>query len=236
MRTIVLATMVLFLVAAGAAAEEVAGLVLKDGTHMVVKAASVENHLVYATFADGRMQAYPVEEVDLAASGLLPEVVEAADKPLKRGRALADATSKPTGVAPAITITDQDVGHVDPMAGLEEDENEAPAGSSAALAITGTKHQIAGNVVNVTGKVVNVGSETVASITVLARAINASGEFGGSGSTTISEEIKPEDGVVFALSFPVLGDVADIEVSARAIMASFDFMKVESETDEDEFE
>jgi len=208
-------------------------LVLANGTRMEIAKASIEGKLVYVTFASGQMQAYPVEEVDLQASGLLPEVVPE-EKPEKRTRNIADARSPDTGRSGA-TITDQDVGHVDPTAATPEKQEEAQETGEAvpavSLRISDTKQQIAGNVINLTGKVQNSGTETVAMIMIIAKAVDEKGVEIGKGSTSISQELAAGEEIVFAVSFPFQGRIADIKVSAQASMANFEFMNKPVEPD-----
>ncbi len=212
---------VLVFVAGGAAADPAGVLVLTDGTQLEVASASVEGKLVYVAFETGQMQAYPIEEVDLQASGLVPEAV-VADTPKKKTRNIADARSPETGRSGA-TITDQDVSHVKPGVPVDEKAEEGEAATAVALAISKTKHQIAGNIVNYTGVVHNAGTETVSMITVTATAVDAAGVTIGKGSTSIAREVPPGKDIAFAVSFPFDGRIANILTSARATMANFNF-------------
>ncbi len=218
------------LITAGVMAESRAVLVLTDGTSLDISKASVEGKLVYVAFESGQMQAYPIEEVDLQASGLVPE---AAVKEVRRKNVptIADARSPDTGRT-GTTITDGDVSHVKPSEQTPEIEEtkEGETAPPVALAISDTKQQIAGNVINYSGMVLNVGTETVGMITVKVSAVNDKGVSIGEGSTTITREVVSGNSVAFAVSFPFEGRIAEIITGARATLANFSFAEKKADS------
>ena len=223
-----LISLVLALTAVAATAVAVQGaLVLADGTRLEVTRATVENGLVYATFANGSMQAFPVEDVDLVASELLP--APAATPAAKRAPTIADAQATVTG--DGVITTDDDVEHVtlvEPAAAVAEDEKK-PESPATSLLISDVQRQIAAGMANISGKVKNAGRASVAFITLTATALEGERE-AGKGSTTITQELKPQAEVGFALTFPVEGLVDNIQLRAQAVVTDFDFSQLPAPT------
>jgi hypothetical protein len=233
-RTLVVVCAVLLL-AGAVAAEGERSVVLSGGKTVFVTEAVVEGGMVYLTFASGQMQAYPVEEVDLAASGLLPDAPEADEaEAAKKPRSIADATAKTTDQA-SVKITDKDVGHVKapPAEATEEEADEEDAAAAAALLIANLQRELRGSMVTLTGTVKNVGTKAVTAVTLRAEAKDREGGTAGSGTTTISDEVPPQGEVGFSLSFPFEGEIADIQIRAVAAVAAFDFSAAEPPGEEE---
>jgi hypothetical protein len=233
MRTRALVVMILsVVVAAPVFAQDTQSLVLNNGSTMEAAEVSLQQGLVYVTFANGRMQAYPAEEVDLVASGLVAAsegVTEAAESPPV---GLAGAISAATEEA-RVMLTDADVAHVGP--GVEEGEegegeDEAATGPrTAALLVSGLRQEISGAMMDLSGTVTNSGDQGVANITISADAVSSEGATSGRGTTNVAQELPPGGSVNFTMSFPVQGPVSDVRVRASAAVADFEFRPVTAE-------
>ena len=229
-------TALVLLCAGSSGAEDGRKVVLAGGAEIEVARAAVQGGLVYLTLADGRMQAYPVGDVDLVASGLAPaagaESVKDAEKAV-RPRSMTEAQSRTTGKA-RLAITDDDVAHVRRdrrrPGGGDEGEEEAEGAANApraALLVSGLSQEINRGLLNLSGTVQNSGSKPVSTITLEARAENAEGGTAGHGTTVISQQLEPEQSVSFTMSFPVDGAVTNVRVRASAAIADFEMEPVE---------
>jgi len=228
------ALVVLAFLAATVAVVSADTVVLKAGTTLEVEKAQVQGGRVFLTFANGRMQAYPVEEVDLEASGLAPkeEAEDTAEKPHKKLVSLSEAVS-PEGAESRLMVTDGDVQHVRPGAAAEAQEGEGegeakPGAAAASLLVSGLSQQITGSMVDLSGTVKNNGGKPVASITLEALATDREGNQVGRGTTVISQELAPNASIGFTMSFPLSGEVGDIRVRASAAVADFDLTPVQA--------
>jgi len=224
---------VLGFLAASAAVVWADTVVLKAGPTIEVEKAEVEGGRVLLTLANGRMQAYPVEEVDLAASGLLPteDAQGAAATPRKKLVSLSDAVSSEVTEA-RLKVTDEDVLHVIPGSevkaeGAEGEGEQKPGAATASLLVSGLSQQITGSMIDLSGTVKNNGGNPVSSITLEALATDKAGNQVGRGTTVISSELAPDASLGFTMGFPVSGEVADVRVRASAVLADFDLTPVQ---------
>jgi len=204
------------LVAAGAGAEEAAVVVLQGGQEIPVASVKVTGSFVYLTLPNGQMQAYPVEDVDLELSGLLPEPVQTTE---------TQPTSQPTGIAAAqssggdeasLVITDADVDHVMPASAEGSSEENAGSGLPNPLEVKDIRKRTYGGMLRLSGTVVNTGADPVSDITLVAQAMDKQGEEIGTKSEPVAA-LPPGATANFNMRFPVKGAVADIKVEAHGV-------------------
>ena len=225
------ALVVLAFLIATAAVVSADTVVLKVGATLEVEKAQVQGTRVFLTFANGRMQAYPVDEVDLEASGLAPKEDADADRVRPRTKlvSLSDAVS-PEAAESRLKVTDDDVQHVRPGLQVTDEEEEGerkPSTAGASLLVSGLSQQITGSMVDLSGTVKNNGGKPVSLITLEALATDREGNQVGRGTTVISSELAPDASIGFTMSFLLSGEVGDIRVRASAAIANFDLTPVQ---------
>lgn len=196
-------------------------LVFKDGSTIEAISLTIVRGAVVVELPDGRMQQFEKRDIDLQASGLVPET---RSNP-------APTSKKPTPgrlVMPAdlaenqgLTITDQDVGHVDKSkkkesdqdAESDTDEQEEPA---IPLRISGVRHFMGDTGVTVTGSVTNDGINDLEKTTVTGVAVDAYGRSLGQGTVSLAS-VLPQGGTTsFSMIIPVTGEVQGVRISASA--------------------
>jgi len=208
-------------------AEESHPLVLKGGKTLQVSKAAVRNGMVLVTFADGRMQGYQLEDVDLAASGLVPSKKPAQEE--VRTQSVPKLSLAQRATAARFQITDADVEHVERPAPGEQ----APAATGgqkgaqpASLQVSNLRQEISKGVLKLSGTLQNTGANPVSSITVEAVAEDAGSKPSGRGTTVVSQQLAAKGSAPFSMSFPVSGPVYNVKVRALASVASFNLGKV----------
>ncbi len=172
-RCTIMLTVTLALVAfSGASA---ASLVLEDGTVLEVQALQLKGGFVYVTLANGQRVAYQSNEIDLAASGLLPNTV---DRPPAAGRTPA-ITRPPLGTElgstqeedPLIIINNDDVEHVE-QAGEDGYFDQI----TARVVLERVKTLVGDNDLTVTGFLHSLEDQPVSGVTLQAEVRNLDGE------------------------------------------------------------
>jgi hypothetical protein len=150
------------------------------------------------------MQAYPIEEVDLVASGLVEEAdpETAAERRVTRRQNLADARAQTTDRA-RLKISDADVDHVSPAETVAGDE-EGP------LVVAQLRHKKTGDQVKVTGVVTNRGERTATRIRVDVVAFDAEEKALANGSVTLPRALAPGGSAPFSLTLVGLHQEATI--------------------------
>lgn len=160
---------------------------LHDGTVITAESYKVTGSFILLTLANGQKVAYSLADVDTST---LPEEVAAPDsdtaeaeavpqqqRVLMGGNAFGQAVTSGDEQS-AYTVTDQDVGHVDPSrvaAGEEEDEEgeeSEGAGGGGSVGLAGFKvEEIAVGQFRVEGRVVNRSSAQVVEVRVILTAM-----------------------------------------------------------------
>jgi len=206
-------------VATTLAAAEPITLVLNNGDTIQATVNRRDGSFLYITLASGGMQAYPIEDVDLEASGLVPPADEqqpaTKDKQDKASAFTKATVSEEEGAA--VEITDKDVGHVrPPRPGGEESESPKP---EPAVAVEGMSTSFNQGSVVITGNVVNHGGVAVKHIVLDGIALGPADENKGQGSVSLDKTLEAGQSVGFSMSIPVEGEVANVRVRASAAVA-----------------
>jgi len=209
-------------------AEEQTELVLKDGSSIAVQHVEVRGGAVVVRLENGRFMQYEIDDVDMAASGLVQEepkeMVQTEERRGLRGGGRIGQAIAPTSEVPSsMTITDQDVGHVDrearsASAGDEEGEAETREVSSdeGTLRFTNVGQEVAEDQVTLTGRIVNDGVTDLLDVTIVAMAEDSDGNTIGRGTVGISKSLAGGALQAFSLVIPVTSEVANVRYTARA--------------------
>ena len=198
-------------------------VILVGGGSLDAVEAEVQGGFVLVTFADGHSQAYLTEDVDLEASGLLPQA-SAGPAEVARPMTLTRVQRRSENLA-RVVITDADVAHIstdsmEVVVNAPEPGKPAPLpkGAGVDLAVSGLRHQVSAGLLTVTGLVRNDGKEPITGLSLQAEAVNGAGEAAGTGTTDIPGELASGRSVSFSMEFPVRGAVTDVKVDAGALL------------------
>lgn len=220
----VAATLVLVVVVAipVLAQEEGKQLVLADGSSVGVLSAEVRGDYVYAKMVNGSLQAFLIQDVDLAQSNLLPTVEEQPPEetdPL--GVHLADAKT-PETTKPAWTITDADVQHTfDTSAAAEgEEEGEGAAGTAAKVDVESPRQMKLSAVTQkltpeglvISGVLTSEAEMPLTNVTVGAIATDKEGKALARGRTTLDGVLDPGASGRFAVEMKLEGRPTNVRV------------------------
>ncbi len=170
-------------------------LVLVGGETLSGVVAEVQDGFVWVDHGGGRRQAFALQDVDLAASGLVPEAATAAPggtagHPPTIGSDRDFSVTIPPPPASKVVITDADVEHVVPEL-LAEDgagDIDGPA-TLAPLAATSVRHKVNDTRLNVTGMVSNHTTAPATGVTVTVVALAENGAILGTASTELRQPI-----------------------------------------------
>jgi hypothetical protein len=203
--------LVALVIAAGAQA---ATVVLKGGRQVHVDAYLQRGNYVILQYADGRVESYPLAAVDLQATRVANGVAETAPKtaapsgphsPFYQAQAKAGAA--------AVTITDADVGHLEPVDDSGEVEKEEPSKGTVVL-LGYDKKQIEDNVWEITATVVNRGAHPVTNLSASMVLSAKDGQTLGTGQGTASGDVPPGGQTTITARIPADGEPTQV---------SFDF-------------
>jgi hypothetical protein len=202
---------IVFVIAAGAQA---ATVVLKGGKQVHVEKYLQRGNYMILQYPDGHFESYPLAAVDLQATrtanlqpGPAPEPVAPSGphSPFYR------AQSQPGGAA--VTITDADVGHLEPVDESGEIEKEEPKKGTVVL-LGYDKKQIEDNVWEITATVVNKGDNPVTNLTASMVLSAKDGETLGTGQGTAAGDVPPGGQTTITARIPAGGEPTQV---------SFDF-------------
>jgi len=164
-----------------------ATLVLIDGTTIEATVIRLVSLQVFVTLPDGRMVAYQADEVELEASGLLPDLQPDGEEhppgPVSPFASVVAATSEPTFV-----IENDDVAHVDPLV-----VEQLPFGAATDLKVAaiGVRHIPSPTGAVVIGRVRNMETVQVRELILDISLIGVSGRPVAQGSTTVVRPLEP---------------------------------------------
>jgi hypothetical protein len=208
-----------------AAADDGKHLVLRDGSSIVVEQATVRSGAVVVQLPNGRFQQYEVADVDLVASGLADTPArapaESARTGLGGGGRLGQAMAADSEPSSVVTITDDDVAHVDRTARPIADEDDGDEATEevdsgeGALRISSVSQVVGDGQVTVSGQVVNDGVNELLDVTVSIGVVDIEGERIGEGTVGISRTLASGAAQGFSLVVPVTGEAANVQVSGR---------------------
>lgn len=213
--------------AAQLAADE---LVLESGKRIAVTDMRIVGGQVYATLPGGQMQAYRVDDVDLEASGLKTEPAKKPQSETRKPASLSSIADRDRGGS-RISITDEDVAHVEPSAASTE---EAPMSEEAAdeLIVQVRGHSRSGNQLRVEGLVSNQAGFPVRGVELTATATNAEGEDVGTGSSTVEGEIAPGGSASFTITVQLTGEATGANVQVTGALAAARMERPEPSSEE----
>jgi hypothetical protein len=199
-------------------------LVFKNGSTMDVVSATVNRGSVVIKLANGQIQQFETNDIDLEASGLVQQAAQSSKANPKKWVAPKLTMPDERADAPGLTISDQDVRHVRPSTGgdqgnddgkSDEDDEETPSGPPP-LRVSGVTQSTNDNGVTVSGTVTNDGIFDLEQTTITGVALDADGKTLGQGSVGLASVLGQGASRKFSLIIPVTGEVDSVKVGASA--------------------